>query len=164
MPFFGYGDAMTKLSPKSRRFIAAVIEEAGNPRAQEIWGALDKNTPQDIPPAAEHAALIALSEYERQLLAALRRPGLDEDEAADLSNDVATVRAIVRTLRPEYVPQDRKLGRPCMDIRGARQAIERSWDDEIVPALIEYIRIPNKSPAFDPDWAAHGHMEAAIAL
>ncbi|MGH7084407.1 MAG: M20/M25/M40 family metallo-hydrolase, partial [Acetobacteraceae bacterium] len=42
--------------------------------------------------------------------------------------------------------------------------IERSWDDEIVPALIEYIRIPNKSPAFDPDWAAHGHMEAAIAL
>ncbi len=51
-----------------------------------------------------------------------------------------------------------------MDTQGARQAIERSWDDEIVPALIEYIRIPNKSPAFDPDWAAHGHMEAAIAL
>src|SRR5260221_1016427 len=27
-----------------------------------------------------------------------------------------------------------------------------------------YIRIPNKSPAFDPDWAAHGHMEEAVSL
>ena len=24
--------------------------------------------------------------------------------------------------------------------------------DEIIPALTDYIRIPNKSPAFDPDW------------
>jgi hypothetical protein len=23
------------------------------------------------------------------------------------------------------------------------------WDDEIVPQLVEYIRIPNKSPMFD---------------
>jgi acetylornithine deacetylase/succinyl-diaminopimelate desuccinylase-like protein len=42
--------------------------------------------------------------------------------------------------------------------------IDTSWDDEIVPALVEYIRIPNKSPAFDPDWAAHGHMDKAVAL
>jgi acetylornithine deacetylase/succinyl-diaminopimelate desuccinylase-like protein len=51
-----------------------------------------------------------------------------------------------------------------MDIDGARHLIDASWDDEIVPALVEYIRIPNKSPAFDPDWAAHGHMDRAIAL
>jgi acetylornithine deacetylase/succinyl-diaminopimelate desuccinylase-like protein len=51
-----------------------------------------------------------------------------------------------------------------MDIGGARQAIEACWDGEIVPALIEYIRIPNKSPAFDPGWAEHGHMDAAVAL
>src|SRR5260221_11549825 len=38
------------------------------------------------------------------------------------------------------------------------------WDDEVVPTLVEYIRIPNKSPSFDPDWVAHGHMEAAVAL
>ncbi len=42
--------------------------------------------------------------------------------------------------------------------------VGKCWDDEIVPTLIDYIRIPNKSPAFDPDWAAHGHMEAAVAL
>src|SRR5262249_50057356 len=32
------------------------------------------------------------------------------------------------------------------------------------PLLVDYIRIPNKSPAFDPDWAAHGHMDKAVAL
>jgi acetylornithine deacetylase/succinyl-diaminopimelate desuccinylase-like protein len=38
------------------------------------------------------------------------------------------------------------------------------WDEAIVPALTEYIRIPNKSPAFDPVWRAHGHMHRAVAL
>src|SRR5215469_2662616 len=42
--------------------------------------------------------------------------------------------------------------------------VDQSWGDEIVPTLVEYIRIPNKSPAFDPDWAAHGHMDAAVSL
>jgi acetylornithine deacetylase/succinyl-diaminopimelate desuccinylase-like protein len=38
------------------------------------------------------------------------------------------------------------------------------WDDKIVPSLTDYIRIPNKSPAFDADWVAHGHMDKAVAL
>src|SRR6185295_18960124 len=42
--------------------------------------------------------------------------------------------------------------------------IERIWDDEILPTLTEYIRIPNKSPHFDAQWEAHGHMERAVAL
>src|SRR5204863_8292736 len=42
--------------------------------------------------------------------------------------------------------------------------VDQSWGDSIVPTLVEYIRIPNKSPAFDPDWAAHGHMEEAVGL
>ncbi len=48
-------------------------------------------------------------------------------------------------------------------VRMARE-IGGLWDDEIVPRLSEYIRIPNKSPMFDADWAAHGHMDAAVAL
>jgi len=40
--------------------------------------------------------------------------------------------------------------------------IDRQWDDEIVPQLIEYIRIPAKSPHFDPQWREHGHIEAAV--
>ncbi|HZV38706.1 MAG TPA: M20 family metallopeptidase, partial [Pseudoxanthomonas sp.] len=42
--------------------------------------------------------------------------------------------------------------------------VGKQWDDEIVPQLVEYIRIPNKSPMFDPDWVANGHMDAAVAL
>ena len=41
--------------------------------------------------------------------------------------------------------------------------VDECWD-EIVPVLEEYIRIPNKSPVFDPDWEANGHMERAVEL
>ena len=42
--------------------------------------------------------------------------------------------------------------------------IAKFWDEEIVPALVDYIRIPAKSPHFDPDWARHGHVDAAVKL
>ena len=32
----------------------------------------------------------------------------------------------------------------------------KEWDSSIVPALSEYIRIPNQSPNFDKDWATNG--------
>ena len=40
--------------------------------------------------------------------------------------------------------------------------VNRMWDDSIIPELCEYIRIPNKSPMFDPDWEQHGYMEQAV--
>jgi acetylornithine deacetylase/succinyl-diaminopimelate desuccinylase-like protein len=42
--------------------------------------------------------------------------------------------------------------------------MDRIWDDEIIPVLTDYIRIPNKSAAFDPEWEKHGHMEKAVAM
>jgi acetylornithine deacetylase/succinyl-diaminopimelate desuccinylase-like protein len=36
------------------------------------------------------------------------------------------------------------------------------WDAEIVPRLVEYVRIPAKSPHFDRDWEAHGHIDAVV--
>jgi acetylornithine deacetylase/succinyl-diaminopimelate desuccinylase-like protein len=51
-----------------------------------------------------------------------------------------------------------------LDPAKLRQFVGQVWGDSIVPTLIDYIRIPNKSPAFDPDWAAHGHMEEAVAM
>jgi acetylornithine deacetylase/succinyl-diaminopimelate desuccinylase-like protein len=51
-----------------------------------------------------------------------------------------------------------------MDDARLGKFVGRMWDEEIVPTLVEYIRIPNKSPSFDPDWVAHGHMEKAVAL
>lgn len=45
-----------------------------------------------------------------------------------------------------------------------RKFTDTIWDDEIVPTLVEYIRIPNKSPAFAPEWEKLGHMENALQL
>ena len=41
--------------------------------------------------------------------------------------------------------------------------MKKFWDEAIVPALIEYIRIPAKSPHFDRDWQKNGHIEASRA-
>ena len=38
----------------------------------------------------------------------------------------------------------------------------RAWDDEIVPQIKKYIEIPAKSPAFDADWQAHGHIDQVV--
>ncbi len=51
-----------------------------------------------------------------------------------------------------------------MDHARLTRFVDGCWGDEIVPTLVEYIKIPNKSPAFDPDWAAHGYMEDAVRL
>lgn len=40
--------------------------------------------------------------------------------------------------------------------------VSQAWDDDIVSRLQDYIRIPAKSPAFDPDWAAAGHIDTVV--
>ncbi len=50
-----------------------------------------------------------------------------------------------------------------MDTTRLTNFVDTCWRDEIVPQLVEYIRIPNKSPLFDRDWAAHGYMDQAVA-
>ena len=42
--------------------------------------------------------------------------------------------------------------------------IYKKWDESIIPELENYIRIPNKSPNFDPDWEKHGYMDDAVKL
>lgn len=49
-----------------------------------------------------------------------------------------------------------------MNSRDTSSFVDAVWDEEIVPALEDYVRIPNKSPAFDPDWERHGHMAEAV--
>ena len=51
-----------------------------------------------------------------------------------------------------------------INIARAKRHIDQLWGDEIVPTLVEYVKIPNKSPAFDPDWATHGYMDQAVSL
>jgi len=51
-----------------------------------------------------------------------------------------------------------------LDSAKLKKFADQCWGDEIVPTLVEYIKIPNKSPMFDPNWAAHGYMDAAVAM
>src|ERR1700690_2251406 len=51
-----------------------------------------------------------------------------------------------------------------MDLPGLRRFIENVWQKSIIGRLEAYVRIPNKSPAFDPDWERHGYMDQAILL
>ena len=49
-----------------------------------------------------------------------------------------------------------------MDSSALSDLVARRWDEDLVPRLTEYIRVPAKSPHFDPDWAASGHIEKVV--
>ena len=51
-----------------------------------------------------------------------------------------------------------------MDTQKAASLVNDVWDESIIPELCDYVRVPNKSPHFDPDWEAHGHMERAARM
>eukprot|EP00124_Ichthyophonus_hoferi_P003561 Ihof_evm2s314 gene=Ihof_evmTU2s314 len=40
--------------------------------------------------------------------------------------------------------------------------VDNVWDQTIVPTLEEYIRVPNQSPMFDPEWNTNGYMMKAV--
>ncbi len=49
-----------------------------------------------------------------------------------------------------------------MDNAALQDFVNQRWEQSVVPALTDYIRIPNKSPAFDPDWQAHGLIDQVV--
>jgi acetylornithine deacetylase/succinyl-diaminopimelate desuccinylase-like protein len=51
-----------------------------------------------------------------------------------------------------------------MNLQSARAFLDAFWEERILPALSEYIRIPVLSRAFDPDWERTGHTDRALAL
>jgi acetylornithine deacetylase/succinyl-diaminopimelate desuccinylase-like protein len=51
-----------------------------------------------------------------------------------------------------------------MDLKRLSSFVGNTWDQSIVDRLTAYVRIPNKSPDFDPQWESHGHMEKAVQL
>jgi len=51
-----------------------------------------------------------------------------------------------------------------MDTQSTHRFVDSLWTDSIVPQLVEYIRIPCKSPHFDKDWRANGHIDRAVSL
>lgn len=51
-----------------------------------------------------------------------------------------------------------------MDTAKTERFVADAWDGDIVPQLVEYIRIPNKSPMFDAQWRENGYMDDAVRL
>jgi acetylornithine deacetylase/succinyl-diaminopimelate desuccinylase-like protein len=51
-----------------------------------------------------------------------------------------------------------------MEITRTRNFVNEIWDDSIIPTLCDYIKVPNKSPLFDPDWEKNGYMEQAVTM
>ncbi|MCP5266516.1 MAG: M20/M25/M40 family metallo-hydrolase [Burkholderiaceae bacterium] len=49
-----------------------------------------------------------------------------------------------------------------MDLAELKRFVGGRWDEAIVPSLVDYIRVPAKSPAFDANWAAHGHLARVV--
>ena len=51
-----------------------------------------------------------------------------------------------------------------MDQQAAQSFIDEIWDNSIVPELVEYIKLPAKSPHFDADWKENGYLEEAVQM
>jgi acetylornithine deacetylase/succinyl-diaminopimelate desuccinylase-like protein len=49
-----------------------------------------------------------------------------------------------------------------MNLADVRRILDRRWDEELVPLLADYVRVPAKSPAFDAGWAAHGYLAQVV--
>jgi acetylornithine deacetylase/succinyl-diaminopimelate desuccinylase-like protein len=49
-----------------------------------------------------------------------------------------------------------------MNLAEVRRFLDRRWDEELIPRLVDYVRVPAKSPSFDASWAAHGHLASVV--
>jgi acetylornithine deacetylase/succinyl-diaminopimelate desuccinylase-like protein len=39
---------------------------------------------------------------------------------------------------------------------------QEAWDQHVLPALEDYVRVPALSVAFDPEWASNGHLDSVV--
>ena len=49
-----------------------------------------------------------------------------------------------------------------MKTREIESFCDQVWENRIIPELINYIRIPNKSPMFDANWQKNGYMDQVV--
>jgi acetylornithine deacetylase/succinyl-diaminopimelate desuccinylase-like protein len=49
-----------------------------------------------------------------------------------------------------------------MDFAKLKTFVDRRWDEDVIPRLVEYVKVPAKSPAFDADWRAHGYLQGVV--
>ena len=49
-----------------------------------------------------------------------------------------------------------------MNLTDLRHLTDAKWDHELIPRLVDYVKVPAKSPNFDDSWAAHGHLARVV--
>ena len=59
-------------------------------------------------------------------------------------------------------PLHREIPASVLNAAQALSQVSAQWDDDIIGQLTDYIAVPAKSPTFDPEWAAHGHIETVM--
>jgi acetylornithine deacetylase/succinyl-diaminopimelate desuccinylase-like protein len=58
--------------------------------------------------------------------------------------------------------RDPNLPLPADEATALAAYADEAWERRILPALTDYIGVPAKSPMFDADWQAHGHLERVV--
>ena len=51
-----------------------------------------------------------------------------------------------------------------MDSKKTADFVKREWHENVVPSLMDFIRIPNVSPSFDSAWDTNGLQLQAFDL
>lgn len=51
-----------------------------------------------------------------------------------------------------------------MDTKKLESYVDNYWETKIIPKLIEYVKIPNQSPLYDPNWKTNGLINQAAQL
>jgi acetylornithine deacetylase/succinyl-diaminopimelate desuccinylase-like protein len=49
-----------------------------------------------------------------------------------------------------------------MNLADLNRFVASKWDEDLVARLVDYVKVPAKSPAFDASWATHGYLAAVI--
>ena len=59
-------------------------------------------------------------------------------------------------------PLHREMPEGALDSARVLADVSAAWDGSILSELQRYIEVPAKSPMFDTDWAAHGHIDTVV--
>ncbi len=51
-----------------------------------------------------------------------------------------------------------------MEKQKATDFVSKVWDSSILPALCDYIKVENQSPAYDPTWRENGLLDKAVHI
>src|SRR5262249_46257163 len=53
-------------------------------------------------------------------------------------------------------------GRATMNLADLRTFVDARWDQDLIPRLVDYVKVPAKSPAFDASWLEHGYLQSVV--